>query len=206
MIKINLLPVREARRKANLRQQGILLGIALIAAVVVCGTLHTAIAASISSERGRVVAAQAELGKLEETLKEVERFRQEKEDIERKLRVIHRLEESRSGPVRIMDEISSRIPDRMWLKAMSLRNGVLEIDGFGIDNEVIAAFMTSLEESKFLTEVELQSSQLTESKGLKLNEFKITCRDVVATAARQADKAAEKQTDKKDSKPRRKRR
>lgn len=206
MIKINLLPVREARRKANLRQQGILLGIALIAAVVVCGTLHTAIAASISSERSRVVAAQAELAKLEETLKEVERFRKEKEDIERKLRVIQRLEESRSGPVRIMDEISSRIPDRMWLKAMSLRNGVLEIDGFGIDNEVIAAFMTSLEESKFLTEVELQSSQLTESKGLKLNEFKITCRDVIANAARMADKAAQKKTDKKDSKPRRKRR
>jgi type IV pilus assembly protein PilN len=206
MIKINLLPVREARRKANLRQQGILLGIALIAAVVVCGTLHTAIAASISSERARVTAAQAELAKLEETLKEVERFRKEKEEIERKLRVIKRLEESRNGPVRIMDEVSSRIPDRMWLKNMTLRNGVLELDGFGIDNEVIAAFMTSLEESRFLTEVELQSSQLTESKGLKLNEFKISCRDVVAAAAKQADRAAEKQSGTKGKKKRRKRR
>lgn len=205
MIKINLLPVREARRKANLRQQGILLGIALIAAVVVCGTLHTAIAASISSERGRVVAAQTELNKLEETLKQVERFRKEKEDIERKLRVIKRLEDSRSGPVRIMDEISSRIPDRMWLKNMTLRNGLLELSGYSIDNEVIAAFMTSLEESKFLTDVELQSSQLTETKGLKLNEFKISCRDVIATAARQASKAAEKKSGKK-SKKRRKRR
>jgi type IV pilus assembly protein PilN len=206
MIKINLLPVREARRKANLRQQGILLGIALIAAVLVCGGLHTAIAASISSERGRVVAAQTELKKLEETLKQVERFRKEKEDIERKLRVIKRLEESRSGPVRIMDEIATRIPDRMWLKNMSLRNGLLEIDGYSIDNEVIAAFMTSLEDSKYLSDVELQSSQLTESKGLNLNEFKIQCRDVVATAARQAEKSANRGSGQKSKKKRRKRR
>ncbi len=191
MIRINLLPVREARQRASMRQQGIMLGAALVAAIVVSGLLHTAIAAQLSSERQRVVAAQVELTKLEETLKDVERFRTEKEDIEQKLSIIARLEESRRGPVRIMDEIASRIPDRMWLKRMKLSGGSLELDGYGIDNEVIAAFLTSLEQSKFLTGVELKQSQLTEKHGLKLNEFKIRATDTLARAAMRAAASAE---------------
>ena len=191
MIRINLLPVREARQRASMRQQGIMLGAALLAAIVVSGLLHTAIAAQLSSERQRVVAAQVELTKLEETLKEVERFRTEKEDIEQKLSIIARLEESRRGPVRIMDEIASRIPDRMWLKRMKLSGGALELEGFGIDNEVIAAFLISLEESKFLTNVELKGSQLIQKHGLKLNEFKIRASDTLTRAAMRAAASAE---------------
>jgi type IV pilus assembly protein PilN len=191
MIRINLLPVREARQRASMRQQGIMLGAALVAAIVVSGLLHTAMAAKLSSERQRVVAAQVELTKLEETLKEVERFRTEKQDIERKLSIIARLEESRRGPVRIMDEIASRIPDRMWLKRMKLSGGALELEGFGIDNEVIAAFLTSLEESKFLTDVELKGSQLIQKHGLKLNEFKIRASDTLTRAAMRAAASAE---------------
>ena len=191
MIRINLLPVREARQRASMRQQGIMLGAALFAAIVVSGLLHTAIAAQLSSERQRVVAAQVELTKLEETLKEVERFRTEKEDIEQKLSIIARLEESRRGPVRIMDEIASRIPDRMWLKRMKLSGGALELEGFGIDNEVIAAFLISLEESKFLTNVELKGSQLIQKHGLKLNEFKIRASDTLTRAAMRAAASAE---------------
>ena len=191
MIRINLLPVREARQRASLRQQGMLLGAALVAAIVISGLLHTAIAAQLSSERQRVVAAQAELAKLEETLKEVERFRGEKEDIEQKLSIIARLEESRRGPVRIMDEIATRIPDRMWLSRMKLSGGALELEGFGIDNEVIAAFLTSLEQSKFLTNVELKQSQLTTKHGLKLNAFKIRASDTLTRAAMRAAASAE---------------
>lgn len=183
MIRINLLPVREERRKANLRQQGIFLGVALVSGVLVCGVLHTAIVAQLASQRARVVEAKAELAELEEILKEVDRFRQEKEDIEQKLSVIARLEESRRGPVRIMDEIATRIPDRMWLKSMRLEGARLELQGYSIDNEVIAAFLTSLEESKFLTNVELKGSKLTERKGLNLNEFQIECSDAMALTA-----------------------
>ena len=75
MIRINLLPVREARRAANLRQQGVLLGAALSVALVVCAGLHFSIVASISSERDKIQVARVELAKLEETRREVERFR-----------------------------------------------------------------------------------------------------------------------------------
>ncbi len=185
MIRINLLPVREARRKANLRAQGGLLAAAALAGVAASVGLHLQISASIASERTRVAAAEKELADLEKTLKEVERFRKEKEEIERKLAVIDRLERSRSGPVRILDEVATRMPERMWLTDLKLSGGELWLGGYGIDNETIAAFLTSLEESEFISHVQLEQTELQENKGLKLNEFRIKARDatVVRTAA-----------------------
>jgi type IV pilus assembly protein PilN len=185
MIRINLLPVREARRKANLRQQGGLLAAAVLAGLAASAMLHIKITASISSERTRVAAAERELAELEKTLKEVERFRKEKEEIERKLAVIDRLERSRTGPVRILDEVATRMPERMWLTDMKLSGGELSLGGYGIDNETIAAFLTSLEDSEFISNVQLEKTELQENKGLKLNEFRIKARDatVVQTAA-----------------------
>ncbi len=198
MIRINLLPVREARRKANLRQQGVLLAAAALAAVAVAAVLHVSVAASIASQQRRVVAAEEELRKVEATVKEVERFRREKEDIEKKLAVIARLEKSRSGPVRLLDEIATRIPERLWLTELRLSSGVISLKGMGIDNEVIAAFLTSLEASEFISNVQLEQSELQESKGLKLNEFRIVARDTTvappAPEAKAKGKAGKRRT------------
>jgi type IV pilus assembly protein PilN len=179
MIRINLLPVREARRKAGLRQQVLLLAGAAAFGLVGALVLHLSVEARISSTRGRIAHAEAEFAKLQETLAQIEEFRARKEEIQRKLTVIAELEKSRTGPVRILDEIATRIPDRLWLSHLSMRNGVVELRGYGLDNEIIAAFMTSLEESEFMTSVELVEThlELDSKKTLKLNSFKIRSRD-----------------------------
>jgi type IV pilus assembly protein PilN len=200
MIRINLLPVREARRSAALRQQGLLLAGAAILGIVTCVAMQGAIAAQISSERARIVEAKAELKRLEKTLEEVKRFRKEKQAIEAKLAVIEKLERGRQGPVRIMDAIAERIPERLWLKELKLKGGLLELKGASTDNEVVAGFMTSLEESPLLTRVELKETTLSEDKNLKLVEFKISCRD---TASLERKKAAGKKKTKKKKRRRR---
>jgi type IV pilus assembly protein PilN len=177
MIRINLLPVREARRKAVLRQQGVLLGCALGLGLVVALGLHLTVQARISSTRGQIAETESEFKRLEATLKKIEAYQQRKEEIQRKLAVISELEQARQGPVRILDEIATRIPERMWLTSLSLKAGVLDMKGFGLDNEIIAAFMTSLGESEFVTDVALVETNLEEKKGLKLNSFTIRSRD-----------------------------
>lgn len=173
MIRINLLPVREARRQANLRQQGVLIGAAVGGALLICIYLHFSITSAQADEQQRIAVAQAELKQLEATRKEVERFRKEKEDIERKLAVIAELERNRQGPVRIMDELATRIPKRMWLTKLEMRNGRLELNGVSLDAEIVAAFLASLSESELLSAVELDETRLEETDGLKLNSFKI---------------------------------
>lgn len=176
MIKVNLLPVREARRAANLRQQGMLMGAAAAAGLLICAWLHISIGSAQSAEQTRIAQARVELKGLETTRKEVERFRSEKEEIEKKLAVIARLEESRQGPVRILDEIATRIPKRIWLTQLKMQGGRLDLVGVSLDAEIVAAFLASLAESDLFHDVELDETRLAETDGLKLASFKLHSR------------------------------
>ena len=96
MIRINLLPVREARRAANMRQQALLLGGAIGIAALTCVWMHVSIKGQQADEQRRIAEAQVELKSLDATRKKVEQFRKEKEEIERKLQVIATLENLRT--------------------------------------------------------------------------------------------------------------
>ncbi len=189
MIRVNLLPVREARRKAGLRQQGTLLAGALGIGCAVALVMHLTIETQLSSVRHRIASTEKELRNLETTLGDVERFRQQKQEIERKLAVIAQLEASRAGPVRVMDEIASHILEKMWLTNLSLNDGAVELTGYGLDNESIAEFMTRLENSPHLGSIELLESKLELVSGLKVNRFKIKAKGLAATRLAEARKA-----------------
>ncbi len=171
MIRINLLPVREARRKADLRKQGVLLGVAATCGVVIALGMHISIKSQISSQRATVVVKKKELKALEETRKEVKRFQVEQEEIERKLDVITQIEKARSGPVRIMDDIAKSIPSRVWLRKMTAKSGKLNLSGLSLDPEIVADFASRLETSSMISGVQLQETSVTETEGLKLNRF-----------------------------------
>ncbi|HXK23041.1 MAG TPA: PilN domain-containing protein [Myxococcota bacterium] len=174
MIRINLLPVREARRAANMRKQGMLLVFAAGAGVVICLLISTWMAARIAHERSLVTAREAELKKLEATMNEVKKFQAEQQEIEQKLAIIDQIEAARMGPVKIMDELATRIPQRVWLTKMVEKGGTLELEGRSIDAEVVADFVVALEESPMLSNVDLQETTLEEVEGLKLSDFKLT--------------------------------
>ena len=176
MIRINLLPVREARRQAGLRNQGILLGVAAGIGVLACVGLQLSIKSRIASSQRAIGQKQAELAALDETRKQVEQFQREREEIEQKLNIIAALERQRSGPVRLMDEIATRIPKRLWLQRLEANQGELQLAGWSLDAEIVAAFLTSLEESPMISNVVLLETTLEEQEGLKLSSFKLKSR------------------------------
>jgi type IV pilus assembly protein PilN len=174
VIRINLLPVREARRAANMRKQGVFMAGAAGVGVAISLILSMWMTARISHERGLIAAREVELKKLEEVQKEVKRFQAEQEEIEKKLAVIAQIEAARTGPVKIMDEISQRIPQRVWLTELKAKGGLLEIHGHSLDAEIVADFAAALEESPMLSNVDLRESNLEEVDGLKLAAFLMT--------------------------------
>jgi type IV pilus assembly protein PilN len=173
MIRINLLPVREARKKADLQQMGLMLALTLAASVVLCMLFHMSILHQISTTRTHVEQMKQQIDAFKPQLAQVEQYRTKKADIERKLGVIHDLDRSRSGPVHVLDELSSHAPERLWLTSLEAIPSGVTLQGMSLDTEVVATFMKSLEDSPYFQDVELKSTELTEDKGLKLNKFEV---------------------------------
>jgi type IV pilus assembly protein PilN len=176
MIEINLLPVREARRKADLRQQALLLAGTLIGSVALSGAVHAWMVGRTVSANHQVRKLEQEIAKFGSQLQQVEDFRRKKAEIEQKLAVIDQLDRSRSGPVHVLDELAIHTPDRVWLTKVRSEEASLSIDGVSLDNELVALFLTALNESPYFDAVELQETKLVERDRLKLNSFKIRAR------------------------------
>src|SRR5437016_13378176 len=104
MIQINLLPVREAKRKADVRQHVLELVFALIVVSAVIGFLHTDLTKQLETSQNRINQMQNDIAKFKPQLDQVAAFRAKKAELQKKIDVIAGLDRARKGPVRIMDE------------------------------------------------------------------------------------------------------
>jgi type IV pilus assembly protein PilN len=173
VIRINLLPVREARRRADLRQQMLLIAAAAIGSLVLAGAFHQFVRSGVNGANRRVEVLKTQLAEFKPQQEQVEGFKAKKSEIEQKLEVIERLERSRSGPVHILDELASRTPERVWLTQLSATGGKIELEGMSLDNELVALFLTALNDSAYFANVELKETELKTVDELKLNTFRI---------------------------------
>lgn len=186
MIRINLLPVREERRKADLQQFGLILALTLVGSIAMVGLYHIKLSHDVSKAKAAVAATQQQISRFEPQLKQLEEYRKTKAEIEKKLEVIERLDASRSGPVRVFDELATHAPARLWLTKLEAQNGQVRIEGMSLDNELVALFLTALNESAYFDNVELRETTAKEMSGYKLNEFALSATLVTPTPAKKA--------------------
>ena len=174
MIDINLLPVREARRKADVQQLSMQLLLVLILAAAGIGFTHSNVVARINDSQTRIRQMEADIKQFQPQLDQVAAFRKKKASLEKKIEIIDDLDRQRSGPVRVMDELATHMPERVWLTQLATEGGTVKLRGEGMDNELVAQLMRGLKDSPFFDKVDLQGTELGNSKeGLKLVKFNV---------------------------------
>jgi type IV pilus assembly protein PilN len=174
MITINLLPVREERRKASARQFLLVMGAAVAASVTLSALHYGWYRTEVSNAKAAAARIQKDIDGYAPQLAQVEKFRSAKADIEKKLSVIDELSTARSGPVHLFDEVATHLPERMWLTQMEVSGQKLTIEGVSLDNELVALFLTAMNASPYFEGVELLETQAKEVDGYKLNAFEMS--------------------------------
>ncbi len=165
MIQINLLPVREARRKEDLRQQ--VLGVMLVL-IVTCGGIglfHSRLGERIDASSLRVQQMDNDIARFKPQLDQVAAFRKKKAQFEKKIDIIEGLDRARSGPVRVLAELATHTPERLWLTSLTTEGTTIEMKGESLDNELVAVFLRALGESPYFDEVDLNSTELGSGRG-----------------------------------------
>jgi type IV pilus assembly protein PilN len=185
MIEINLLPVREARRKADLRELLMQLMLALLMTAGLIALVHSRLSDDVDLAATRVRQMEHDIEQFKPQLAQVAAFRKQKSKLEKKIDVIDGLDRARSGPVRVLAELATRTPDRLWLTSLVTQGKTLTLKGESIDNELVALFLRALDESEYFTDVDLESSVMAgDRKGVRLVSFNINA--VLASPSRPA--------------------
>ncbi len=195
MIEINLLPVREARRKADLRQQATQLLMVVILVAACIGYAHSQIRSQIKTSERRIVQMEADIKQFQPQLDQVAAFRKKKKNLERKIDVIDGLDRARSGPVRMLDELSIHTPNRLWITGLTTTGRKIQLQGESLDNELVAVLLHALGESPYFDQVDLDSTELGGDRdGLRLVNFKLQA--VLASPKAKKAKGKDKSADK----------
>ncbi len=186
MLEINLLPVREARRKAGIRQQLQLVVLVVIVAGAAIGFTHSRLRDQIAGSELRVAQMQKDIERFEPQIQQVEKFKKEKSKLQKKIDIIEGLDRARSGPVRMLDELASRTPERLWLTKLQTKGSSVKLEGESLDNELVALFLSELGASKYFSSVDLNETEIENARGgLKIVSFSINAQLATGKAKKQ---------------------
>ncbi|MDH5436042.1 MAG: PilN domain-containing protein [Gammaproteobacteria bacterium] len=164
MVRINLLPWREIRRKERERQfYSILAGSALLMGAIVL-YVHLHINGLIDEQNNRNAFIESEIAIVEKQIKEIDQLEKEKARLLARMNVIQKLQSSRPVIVHMFDEIVNTLPDGVYLTSIKQNNNVLTLQGVAQSNARVSAFMRSIDKSDWLTDPKLNVIQ-TNKKG-----------------------------------------
>jgi Tfp pilus assembly protein PilN len=101
----------------------------------------------------------------------------------------------------VLDELSSNVPERLWLTSISTKGKGIKLEGQSLDTGVVADFLRSMNASPFFNNVDLdRTSGGKVVNGVRLVNFVIRAdmqtpakkadKDAAKTAANKADKTA----------------
>jgi type IV pilus assembly protein PilN len=158
MMEINLLPHREARRAADLRESIALLVLGLIVLAGGIFFMGKSVGSKLSVAEVNVVQLEADIARYKPQQDLVEQFKAQKKELQDKLDVIGSLDAARSGPVRVLDELSSNVPERLWLTAIATKGKEIRLEGQSLDTGVVADFLRVLNASPYFVNVDLDKT------------------------------------------------
>jgi len=167
MIRVNLLPTKEAQRAFDRRQQLAVAALGLLLAVLFMIVPYMLQKHRLTRLNQEIGVLQSEIAKLNEQTKEVRDLDKKRAELHAKLQVIDDLKQKRVGPVRIIEDLSAATPEKLWLVEFTDVNTLATITGLALDNQTIAEFMRHLQSSKYFFDVDLvETSQSQPVRGV----------------------------------------
>lgn len=176
MIKINLLPYHETEKKASQAKLIFMLVGSFIAFVACIAILHLYMVARIVLLENNIQDSEKQIVELKKIVGNIEEFKADKKNMENKIGLITKLEEGRTFPVFMLDQLASAVPTKdLSLDNITQTETSLSLEGKAKNTIAVAVFMKTLENLPFIANVDLVSSKQDEFSGVKVQSFKLKC-------------------------------
>lgn len=174
MIRINLLPHREAKRKARRQQFYVLLGLVSVLSAVIWFLGFSVINGQIAAQNEKNEFLKREIASLDKEIDEIKKIQEQTNALLSRKRVIEALQANRTETVHLFNELAKQVPEGIYLRTLVQTGPRIAISGYAQSNARITTLMNNLDESPLLENSTLVETKAETVSGRRLNAFSIT--------------------------------
>jgi type IV pilus assembly protein PilN len=196
VIRINLLPHREAARKLRRDLFYASLGASAFAGVLIAGAIYVWFAAQISSQQTRNQILSTEIKRLEGQIKDIATLQEEIAALRARQQAVEDLQADRNMPVHLLNELVKQLPDGVYVNNVKQTNNTVAISGVAQSNERVSELLRNLgSNSPWFTRPELLeivagNISLGKTDQRRVANYKVTVKLLRASEAQKAASAA----------------
>lgn len=188
MIRVNLLPHREMRRKRQQQQFLVTLGIVVALSAAIWLLVHTSLSGTYENQVERNAYLTEEIKKLDKEIEDIKKLREMTAALLARKKVVETLQTTRSEAVYLLDELARQLPEGIYLKAVKQTGTRVTINGYTQSQARVSTLMRNLEASPHLENANLVEIKSVGQTGTRVNEF--TLNVSIARAKEEPEKGA----------------
>jgi type IV pilus assembly protein PilN len=183
MIRINLLPHREAKRKGRRQQFYVLLGLVSVLAGLIWFLGYSIVNRQIAAQNEKNEFLKREITSLDKEIDEIKKIQEQTNALLARKRVIEALQANRTETVHLFNELAKQVPEGIYLRTLAQTGPKIAISGYAQSNARITTLMNNLDESPLLENSTLVETKAEVAGNRRLNAFNITTVITRQTAA-----------------------
>jgi type IV pilus assembly protein PilN len=169
-MRINLLPHREQKRLARQRQFVTLVVALAVLGVAIVALVHAILAARIDNQNSRNALLKTEIAKLDEQIKEIDKLRDQIQQVLARKAVVETLQANRNEAVHLLDQLVRQLPEGIYLRSVKQTDKKVQIVGYAQSNARVSTLMRNIEGSPWLEKPELVEIKLVTMPGAARTE------------------------------------
>lgn len=174
MIKINLLPHREEKRKARRQQFYVLLGLVSVLAGVIWFLGFSVINRETNRQNEKNEFLKREISSLDKEISEIKKIQEQTNALLARKRVIEALQANRTETVHLFNELAKQVPEGIYLRSLVQAGNNITLTGVAQSNARITTLMNNLDESPLLERSTLVETKAEIVGNRRVNAFSIT--------------------------------
>jgi len=188
VIRVNLLPHREMRRKRQQKQFFITLGIVVAVGAAIWLMVHTTLSSRYEDQIARNAYLTEEIKKLDKEIEDIKKLKEMTAALLARKKVVETLQSNRAEVVHLLDELARELPEGIYLKGIKQAGSRVTINGFTQSQARVSTLMRNLEASPHLENANLVEIKAVTTPGSRVNEFILNVN--VSRAAAEPEKGA----------------
>ena len=171
MIRVNLLPHREEKRKARRQQFFALGGLVVVLAGLIVFLVYGIISTYVSSQESKNEFLKKEIAALDKEIDEIKRLREQTDALLARKQIIESLQGTRAEAVHLFNELVRQVPDGIYLKGFKQAGARVTLVGYAQSNARVSKLMQNLDGSKVMEKSDLVEIKAVMVGNRRLNEF-----------------------------------